>query len=329
MRGNILFSLSVLFWHCTHQHNKVLIKVVLPFVSPAHRWQYLRSQWISSWYPQHKRLKCRPTLICVSSPNSYIVDSIFRFSILYQVSSSPSPSLPSPCYILWLQSWTQPSEEQKIIRRENCSWHYFWKAGYCNGSRAGIHCVWGSDWKPLVFGGCLREAQGEKAELAESFNACGNRALRGQGRGVFNNGRSQGFSWVTNSDCSRLTHTHLSLLSLSIWLPLCPISSRSRYEFRGMLSSHRSKLSSLALWTCWSGSGSFVWARHSDKMNKCFVQHRPSLKQRQAAGSDKWGIKCCIFLQGCWRSSTVGRTEADDAAWILYLLNEMSSIKKP
>lgn len=78
------------------------------------------------------------------------------------LSSSPASSLlPTLCYLLWLQSWTQSSKDQKIIRKENCSWHYFWKAGYCNESRAGIHCVWGRDWKPLVFlGGLPRRSPG-------------------------------------------------------------------------------------------------------------------------------------------------------------------------
>lgn len=47
----------------------------------------------------------------------------------------------------------------------------------------------------LVFSGCLTEAPGrESRAFAESLYACGNGALRGRGRGVSNNGGSQGYS---------------------------------------------------------------------------------------------------------------------------------------
>lgn len=149
----------------------------------------------------------------------------------------------------------------------------------------------------LGFPAAVEKPEESKQSFTESLNASGNWALRGQGRGVFNNGVSQGYSWVTNSKCSRLTHTHSSPLSRSMCLSLCLLLlPSSHYVFRGMLSSLRLELSSLAVWTCWSGrSGKFLWVRHSEKMNKCFVPHRPSLKRRQAARRDRWGINRYIF----------------------------------
>lgn len=210
---------------------------------------------------------------------------ILRLPARYNPAHAPASCPPSAAFS-GCSPEPNPQRSGKIIRRENCSWHYFWKAGYCKESRAGIHCVWGRDWKP-----CPGEAP----------NACGNGALRGPGRGVSNNGRSQGYSWVTNSYCSRLTRTlsgtHSCLLCLSQYVS--PSVYCSYYEFREMLSSHCSKLSSLAAWTCSSGcSGKLSVCRLSVKMNKCFVPHRPGLKQWQAARRDRWGINL-YFSAGC------------------------------
>lgn len=47
----------------------------------------------------------------------------------------------------------------------------------------------------FLLGGAAWEKPGEsKRSFADSFNARGNEALRGRGRGVSNNGRSQGYS---------------------------------------------------------------------------------------------------------------------------------------
>lgn len=39
-------------------------------------------------------------------------------------------------------------------------------------------------------------------------------------------------------------------------------------------------------------------------MNKCFVPHRPGLKQWQAASRDRWGINCYIFQRGLKKPSS-------------------------
>lgn len=151
VKGNILLGLLVLFWHCNPRRENAFIKVVDPASWPADRVsldQQVMTTWAKGWSVQW-----------LWNGLSLCSTVEVAFSVFLQVvSSSPTPCLPSPRCLLWLQPWTQPPEERKIIRREDCAWHYFWKAGYYNESRAGIHCVWGGDWKPLVsfffWGGC-------------------------------------------------------------------------------------------------------------------------------------------------------------------------------
>lgn len=115
------------------------------------------------------RLNLRPT----AGPSVRPFAPFLHYSLALPANSiqltKPLPLLPTPHCLLWLQSWTQFSKDREIIRRENCSWHYFWKAGYSNESRAGILCVWGHNWKPSSSpsggGGCLVAAWRERAQL--------------------------------------------------------------------------------------------------------------------------------------------------------------------
>lgn len=107
-----------------------------------------------------ERSKFKCIIIEKTIPFRQIRDSFVDFFISCQVKSSPlSPSVFCPSCTASSGSSPEPNPQRsgKIIRRENCCWHYFWKAGYCNESRAGIHCVWGSDWKLLAFRAALEK----------------------------------------------------------------------------------------------------------------------------------------------------------------------------